>query len=306
MCIHITMMKRQHNGRMIRRVHPDAGTTNLQYDLAGNLIAKQTANLALANAAIQYIYKFSRLMEIRYPLHQENNVTYSYDAAGRIAVRQDGTGSEEFLYDKLGNLAQSLRRIVIPSENNAYMFLTRFTYDSFGRMKSIRYPDGEWVQYAYTTGGLLKSVIGQKQNRQHVYLQNRRYDEQGRKTFQQNGNGVCTRYTYDAHRQWMNTLQTELPNDNIIQNIQYEYDNVGNITGIQQLASSVGLGGEYTNTYSYDKQYRLTESNGRGKFPYSFEASYSPSGRLGMKNTSTNQWTSNLLYGYNKSTLVVP
>ena len=290
-------------GRMIKRVHPDAGITNFQYDLAGNLIAKQTANLAPSNAAIQYIYKFSRLKEIRYPLHPENNVTYSYDAAGRIAVRQDGTGSEEFLYDKLGNLAQSLRRIVIPTENNAYMFLTRFTYDSFGRMKSIRYPDGEWVQYAYTTGGLLKSVIGQKQNRQHVYLQNRRYDEQGRKTFQQNGNGVCTRYTYDAHRQWMNTLQTELPNDNIIQNIQYEYDNVGNITGIQQLASSDGLGGEYTNTYSYDKQYRLTESNGRGKFPYSFEASYSPSGRLGMKNTSTNQWTSNLLYGYNKSTL---
>ena len=183
------------------------------------------------------------------------------------------------------------------------MFLTRFTYDSFGRMRSIRYPDGELVQYAYTTGGLLKSVIGQKQNRQHVYLQNRRYDEQGRKTFQLNGNGVCTRYTYDAHRQWMNTLQTELPDDNIIQDIQYEYDKLGNITDIQQLASDVELGGAYTNTYIYDKQYRLTESRGTQDFPYTFEASYSPSGRLGMKNTSTNQWRSNLLYGYNKSTL---
>ena len=74
MCIHITMMKRQHNGRMIKRVHPDAGTTNFKYDLASNLIEKQTANLALSNVAIQYTYKFSRLMDIRYPLHPENNV----------------------------------------------------------------------------------------------------------------------------------------------------------------------------------------------------------------------------------------
>ena len=95
-------------GRMIKRVHPDAGITNFQYDLAGNLIAKQTANLAPSNAAIQYSYKFSRLKEIPYPLHLENNVTYSYDAAGRIAVRQDGTGSEEFCGELL-----SLQKIML-------------------------------------------------------------------------------------------------------------------------------------------------------------------------------------------------
>ena len=293
-------------GRMIKRVHPDAGATYFKYDLASNLIEKQTENLALSSASIKYIYKFSRLMKIRYPLHPENNVTYSYDAAGRIAVRQDGTGSEEFLYDKLGNLAQSLRRIVIPTENNAYMFLTRFTYDSFGRMKSIRYPDGELVQYAYTTGGLLKSVIGQKQNHQHVYLQNRRYDEQGRVVEQTYGNNVQTQHVYDPQRQWLSHVST-FSNDtqDWLQDITYKYDAAGNITDIDQSAPPVsnGLGGKYDNHYQYDKQYRLIASKGSGDFTYSFSANYSPTGRLGQKYTATNAFTSDLLFGYDKSRL---
>ena len=306
MCIHITMMKRQHNGRMIKRVHPDAGSTNLQYDLASNLIEKQTENLALSSASIKYFYKFSRLMKIRYPLHPENNVTYSYDAAGRIAVRQDGTGSEEFLYDKLGNLAQSLRRIVIPTENNAYMFLTRFTYDSFGRMKSIRYPDGEWVQYAYTTGGLLKSVIGQKQGATRKYLSDRKYDAQGRVVEQTYGNNVQTQHVYDPQRQWLSHVST-FSNDtqDWLQDITYQYDAAGNITDIDQSAPPVsnGLGGKYDNHYQYDKQYRLIASKGSGDFTYSFSANYSPTGRFGQKYTATKAFASDLLFGYDKSHL---
>ena len=293
-------------GRMIKRVHPDAGTTKFKYDLASNLIEKQTANLAPSNAAIQYIYKFSRLMKIRYPLHPENNVTYSYDAAGRIAVRQDGTGSEEFLYDKLGNLAQSLRRIVIPTENNAYMFLTCFTYDSFGRMKSIRYPDGELVQYAYTTGGLLKSVIGQKQGATMKYLSDRKYDAQGRVVEQTYGNNVQTQHVYDPQRQWLSHLSTfSNYTQDWLQDITYKYDAAGNITDIDQSAPPVsnGLGGKYDNHYQYNKQYRLIASKGSGDFTYSFSANYSPTGRFGQKYTATNAFTSDLLFGYDKSRL---
>ena len=306
MCIHITMMKRQHNGRMISRNHPDAGTTKFIYDLASNLIEKQTENLALSSASIKYFYKFSRLIKIRYPLHPENNVTYSYDAAGRIAVRQDGTGSEVFLYDKLGNLAQSLRRIVIPTENNAYMFLTCFTYDSFGRMKSIRYPDGELVQYAYSTGGLLKSVIGQKQGATRKYLSDRKYDAQGRVVEQTYGNNIQTQHVYDPQRQWLSHVSTfSNGTQDWLQDITYQYDAAGNITDIDQSAPPVsnGLGGKYDNHYQYDKQYRLIASKGSGDFTYSFSANYSPTGRFGQKYTATNAFASDLLFGYDKSRL---
>ena len=290
-------------GRMVSRTHPDAGKTQMKYDLAGNLIGKQTANLGVTGEEIKYIYKDGRLTEIQYPHHKDNNVQFLYDLAGRLSLRQDGTGSETFLYDKLGNLAQSLLRIVIPTEQQAYMFRTLYKYDSFGRMRNIIYPDGEVVHYGYTTGGLLKNVVGLKQGQQNIYLWDRLYDEQGRKIFQQDGNGVWTQYTYDPQRQWLNHLYTELPSGDALQNLQYNYDPVGNIMDIDQSALSPAgtkLGGPYDNHYIYDQQYRLEQSNGKGDFPYTFNAAYSPAGRLGNKSTSAQSLKSDLLFGYDQ------
>ena len=289
-------------GRLISRIHPDAGETRMEYDLAGNMIAKQTANLAATNDTIRYHYDFGRLMYIHYPHHQENDVRYIYDSAGRVARREDGTGSETFLYDELGNLAQSLRRIIIPTENHTYMFKTQYKYDSFGRMRNIIYPDGEVVHYGYATGGLLKNVAGLKQGKQNIYLLDRLYDEQGRKAFQQNGNGVWTQFTYDPQRQWLSEVHTELPSGDVLQDLHYSYNPVGNITEINQKApspSGTKLGGPYDNYYDYDQQYRLTKSYGKGDFIYNFSAGYSPAGRLGNKLTDIyNRKPMDLLFGY--------
>lgn len=73
----------------------------------------------------------------------------------------------------------------------------------------------------------------------------------------------------------------------VVQDIEYEYDYVGNISRINQYASSCnGLGGAYVNEYFYDEQYRLVESIGTGDFQYNVIATYSPSGRLGNKYTT--------------------
>ena len=290
-------------GRLICRMHPDAGKTQMKYDLAGNLIGKQTANLGVTGEEIKYIYKEGRLMEIQYPHHSDNNVLFQYDIAGRISLRRDGTGSEEFVYDKLGNVAQSVRRIVIPTENQAYIFRTLFKYDSFGRIRNIIYPDGEVVHYGYTTGGLLKNVAGLKHGDNSLYLWDRLYDEQGRKIFQQDGNGVWTTYVYDSQRQWLNHLYTELPSRDIIQDIKYQYDSVGNITHIDQSAPAFAggkLGGTYTNKYLYDRKYRLVRSDGSGDFPYNMNAHYSPAGKMGNKVTLANTLKGDLLFGYDQ------
>lgn len=74
------------------------------------------------------------------------------------------------------------------------MRMAQYIYDSFGRMRNIIYPDGEVVFYMYTTGGLLKAVMGTKQGYDAVYLWDRKYDEQGRKTYQLYGNGVQSQF----------------------------------------------------------------------------------------------------------------
>ena len=261
---------------------------------------KQTANLGVTGDEIKYIYRAGRLTEIYYPQHSDNNVHFLYDPAGRIALRQDGTGSEEFVYDHLGNVAQSVRRIVVPTENQAYVFRTLFKYDSFGRIRNIIYPDGETVHYGYTTGGLLKNVVGLKQGRQNLYLWDRVYDEQGRKIFQLAGNGVWTLYGYDPARQWLNELHTELPSGEVLQDLHYRYDAAGNGTDLEQTAPHTGngLGGKYDNHYLYDRQYRLVQSDGGGDFTYTFKADYSPSGRLGNKFTKASALTTDLVFGY--------
>ena len=261
---------------------------------------KQTANLGVTGDEIKYIYRAGRLTEIYYPQHSDNNVHFLYDPAGRIALRQDGTGSEEFVYDHLGNVAQSVRRIVVPTENQAYVFRTLFKYDSFGRIRNIIYPDGETVHYGYTTGGLLKNVVGLKQGRQNLYLWDRVYDEQGRKIFQLAGNGVWTLYGYDPARQWLNELHTELPSGEVLQDLHYRYDAAGNGTDLEQTAPHTGngLGGKYDNHYLYDRQYRLVQSDGWGDLTYTFNARYSPSGRLGNKFTKASALTTDLVFGY--------
>ena len=182
------------------------------------------------------------------------------------------------------------------------MFKTQYKYDSFGRMRNIIYPDGEVVHYGYTTGGLLKNVAGLKQGQQNIYLWDRQYDEQGRKVSQLYGNGVWTQYDYDPQRQWLSHMQTELQTGEVLQDLRYIYDPVGNITGIDQSAPNVmgGLGGSYKNHYQYDEQYRLVQSGGVGNFQYTFDASYSPSGRLGNKSTQAKPFSADLLFGYDQ------
>ena len=178
--------------------------------------------------------------------------------------------------------------------------ISQTDYNIIDFLWNIVYPDGETVHYNYTTGGLLKNVVGLKQGRQNLYLWDRVYDEQGRKIFQLAGNGVWTLYGYDPARQWLNELHTELPSGEVLQDLHYRYDAAGNGTDLEQTAPHTGngLGGKYDNHYLYDRQYRLVQSDGGGDFTYTFKADYSPSGRLGNKFTKASALTTDLVFGY--------
>ncbi|MGJ4748855.1 hypothetical protein ACQV5M_21010, partial [Leptospira sp. SA-E8] len=54
--------------------NPDTGRVESQYDLAGNLIRKVTAELAKNDQAITYQYDYSRLVAIQHPLYPDANV----------------------------------------------------------------------------------------------------------------------------------------------------------------------------------------------------------------------------------------
>ena len=82
-----------------------------------------------------------------------NDVEYTYGTSGnetgRLVHIVDGSGSYECFYDALGNVTEDIRTIALPGNNDVYRFKTQYTYDSWGRMDQMIYPDGEVVSYKY-------------------------------------------------------------------------------------------------------------------------------------------------------------
>ena len=269
-------------GRRTKRVHPDAGITRWTYDAAGNMIASAT-NLQLNRGEqTTYEYNYTRPVHIHYPQYPQNDVYYTYDSVGRLAMVQDVTGTERMEYDAMGNVSLSERTIAIPTELTAYRFATHFSYDAFGRMQQITYPDGEVVNYHYSNG-LLHYVDG---SASAPYIQSIDYDEYDAPIYIQYGNGLTSDIAYDDVRRWTVARSLRDENNDYLQDISYHYDNVGNITQIEQDAPPYdNMGGEYMVTYTYDDQYRLIDAAQRNSFVgnYDYTMAYSPSGVVDTK-----------------------
>ena len=288
-------------GRRTQRTHPDAGTTRWTYDAAGNMIASATQSQLDDNTATSYEYDYNRLDQVHYPQHPQVDVFYTYsDSTGRLLSRKDITGTERYEYDKMGNVSLSERLIVLPTEQNGYRFTTRYTYDSFGRMQYILLPDEYFVRYSYNYGKVSR-IWGNKRNARSQYAKKIHYDAYDRIDTILYGNDIRTTYTYDTNRQWL-TEQKVQGNEKVLQDLHYQYDHVGNITEIEQVADKpTWFGGPYIQTHQYDAQNRLIRadmlSDNIGLYS-NYNLSYSPSGRIGNKTCDDMLW--DYWYGYGK------
>ncbi len=255
-------------GRRTQVTHPASGTTKFYYDAAGNLTGKQTANLLLTGDTITYKYDYNRLKSINYPKHPENNVSYTYGAAGaesnragRLVLQTDGSGAQEFRYGKMGEITEVKRTLVIPNQAVA-TYTTNWTYDSWNRVQTMTYPDGEMLTYNYNTGGLLSGLSGTKGGDTYTYLSNIGYDKFEQRTYMRYGNGAETNYTYDPLNRHLGNLKVHVGNADIMNNT-YTYDNVSNVKSVTNTgAAANGLGGAMVHNYGYDDLYRLSTANG--------------------------------------------
>lgn len=262
-------------GRRTRFTNPDRGRIDYQYDPAGNLIRLVDDNLRANGEAIEYRYEFSRLLEVVYP--RSPHVLYEYGApnaafhrAGRIAKITDESGIEERFYGSLGELtksAKTVRSFAGPEFSGTYS--TEWTYDTFGRMREITYPDGEVLTYEYDQGGRVVSARGKKQGKTQRYLDDVAYDAFGSRVKLTLGNGVVTNYAYDPNRRWLAFLKTSTPEGEVLQELTYTFDRVGNIL---KLADAGVRGG--VQEFSYDSLDRLKTAQGTAKLKNGHETRY--------------------------------
>ena len=261
--------------------HPDAGETDITYDAAGNLLTKLTAELRKSisdKGYISYTYDFERLHEVLYPENLFNRVTYTYgkagdkyNRAGRLALVEDASGGEAYYYGRQGEVTKTVRT-VMASVADIRTYVYGATYDSWNRVQTMTYPDGEVVTYHYNAAGQVERLTSNKQGRQSVIVDRIGYDKEGHTVYTKLGNGTETTYTYDKQRERLQVMNLTADGQTVMEN-RYRYDAVDNILGITNAANPTSLtklnkaklGGRSSHTYEYDELNRLIHASGKAK-----------------------------------------
>jgi RHS repeat-associated protein len=211
---------------------------------------------------------------------------YGTDAASNLIGKPwkiyDQSGiTENIAYDFKGNLLETKRQFsqeykqTIDWEANPAMeneeFVSTTEYDALNRATSIRTPrnSGEIIP-AYDEGGLLNTVKAKLRNAAQAteFVKDITYNPKGQRERITYGNGATTRYDYDEKTFRLTKLLTTRNNGtDVLQDLNYTYDQMGNITGITDNAQqTIYFNGAVVNpsqTFEYDALYRLTKATGR-------------------------------------------
>ena len=216
--------------------------------------------------------------EVLYPENLFNRVTYTYgkagdkyNRAGRLALVEDASGGEAYYYGRQGEVTKTVRT-VMASVADIRTYVYGATYDSWNRVQTMTYPDGEVVTYHYNAAGQVESMTSNKQGRQSVIVDRIGYDKEGHTVYTKLGNGTETTYTYDKQRDRLQVMNLTADGQTVMEN-RYQYDAVDNILGITNAANPTSLtklnkaklGGRSSHTYEYDELNRLIHASGKAK-----------------------------------------
>jgi RHS repeat-associated protein len=194
-----------------------------------------------------------------------------YDTAGK---------TETVAFDFKGNALTTSRRFAVAYKevvnwNNVNsdsalepeIVSTLTTYDALNRVIRQQTPDGSIHEPVYNETGLLKSLTVTQNGTPETFIKSLTYNSKGQRQQIRYGNDLTTRYSYDPTTFRLIQLQTVRPDNELLQDLHYTYDPVGNIT--QQLDKAVPVVFfnnqkiEGLNDYTYDAIYQLKIATGR-------------------------------------------
>ncbi|WP_421750896.1 SpvB/TcaC N-terminal domain-containing protein [Croceimicrobium sp.] len=333
-------------GRVKEELHADKGKTSVSFDLAGNMtqttFQEIDENGVLGNSlTINYEYEYNRLSKKLYPESDALNdleITYgkpgnTVNAIGRILnVKQGHSGNyllqEQFRYNENGQIIREKRTIAVP-QLGVESLTTDYVYDSWGRIRHMRYPDGEKLVYHYAAGGDLEKLETNHHfitDSESYYLEFQAFDGFGQPLEKDFGNGVESNFTYDAQTGSLKvyTLNSSANNSNFspigLLDKSFDYDATGNISSIENISPALNLpynslGGAYNFNYNYDDLNQLSTVEGLwegaagAEWNYNLSLSYDLNGRITSKTQTLRDENSdphpsadyNLNYGYSNN-----
>jgi len=154
-------------------------------------------------------------------------------------------------------------------------FVSKTQYDAINRATNILTPHNDnipasEIMPAYDEGGLLKGVKAKLRGatEETPFVRDINYNPKGQRTRIKYGNGATTKYTYDKNNFWLTSILTTRNNGtNALQDLEYKYDQMGNITEIKDKAQEVAFFDNQivnpSQNFEYDALYRLVKATGR-------------------------------------------
>lgn len=214
-------------GDVLSFTNPNGGTTTYTYDLNRNKLSESIGE----DYKITYTYNDINQMASKVNSRGQKTI-YEYDNAGRIIS----------LIDELGTIA--------------------YSYDEFGNLSKMTYPNGEVISYKYDLNNNLCTVIDNN-GKETSYD----YDVNGRLVKTVRPNGTVETRTYDKAGQLTSILNKK--GETVISEYRYSYDLSGNIISITNGAENSGDNNSKNTTLpasatmEYDQNNRLTKYNGQ-------------------------------------------
>ncbi len=228
-----------------------------------------------------------------------------YDTGGRLEMPEydfkgQPTETRRRLFSKYKEVANWVAgNLTADLEADTFTFATET--DALGRISKQTAPDGSVIFPQYNEGGLLEAESVQHSGTAAVfYLKNLDYNEKGQRERIKYGNDVVTKFEYDAETFRLLRLVSRRANGDLLQDLHYTYDPVGNITHLNDLAVPQRFFNNFQidglRTFQYDALYRLVEATGReNDVPLNhnsednwndaaFKTSHNPNNGMAMRN----------------------
>jgi YD repeat-containing protein len=237
-----TTYKYDDKGRVYQVISPDTGTTTYLYDPAGNMISKTDAK----GVTISYQYDaLNRLTKLDFP--GDTDIIYGYDACvngkGRLCTMTDASGWTAYEYTPKGQVNKETKVI------DSVTYVTQYTYDQNGNLKTMTYPSGRVITYNYSNDkvlGVLNNAANLASN-----INNKPFGGVSSLTY---SNGIVGTIGYD------NQYRVSSITAGAVMNLSYsQYDANGNIQSITNI-----LDATKNKSFTYDALDRLDIATAAG------------------------------------------
>ncbi|MCK4762653.1 MAG: hypothetical protein KAW12_10690, partial [Candidatus Aminicenantes bacterium] len=237
--------------------HPETGLISYTYNSENNLQQKTWGG-------VPHTYTYNSSNQLKYLSSGDETITYAYDTKGRVTKISSNKDwfRDYFLFNAMGSITRERHKI--PNLPVSEYKTLEYAYDTNNNLKSITYPGGRRVEYTnnslnmpetlnFYDGSSTKSLISQAAygiNKQPVSL-----------TIAGNSTVFAASYKATGYL-WQTSLQKS---GVYLYRTEYTYDNVGNITRIDDQTAN-----NFDGNFGYDSLYRLTSASYTGGKIYNY------------------------------------